>query len=456
MQARDLKRIVRALEVYLLTGRALSDHFAATTPALPEYEVMAYALAIPPEETAERVARRVDAQFEQGLLDEIRGLLASGIPETAPLHRAGVQQALEHLHGLRGDRETRELIVRENRRYSRRQLIWFRKEPNLRWIHAAGQREETLEEVARALAAMESSPNGPASVSRVPPAAAQHSGRLPELRASRKAARAHPTDGRDGLRGPRQELRSLRGHRRAQRRRSHGVQACDRDDSFSRTMGNYYSTHEPEPPVPSDRPRRVILVLDSVGIGELPDADRYGDRGSNTLGNIAKAVPLALPLRSLGLGRVVDIGAGGDPSPAAPMAGWRRRRPEGFGHRALGADGARARSGVPVFPRGFPAELIVEFERRIGRKVLGNKSPPAPPSSTSSGRSTWKPASQSSTPPPDSVFQIAAHEDVIPVPELYRICEIAYELVAGAGGRPCDRAAVHRRARRVQAHGEPA
>jgi tRNA dimethylallyltransferase len=163
VQARDLKRIVRALEVYLLTGRALSDHFAATTPALPEYEVVAYALAIPPEETAERVARRVDAQFEQGLLDEIRGLLASGIPETAhPFTGLVYKQALEHLHGVRGERETRELIVRENRRYSRRQLIWFRKEPNLRWIHAAGQREETLEEVARALAAMESSPNGPA------------------------------------------------------------------------------------------------------------------------------------------------------------------------------------------------------------------------------------------------------------------------------------------------------
>ena len=156
VQPRDLKRIVRALEVYLLTGRALSDHFAATTPALPEYEVVAYALAIPPEETAERVARRVDAQFEQGLLDEIRGLLASGIPETAhPFTGLVYKQALEHLHGVRGDRETRELIVRENRRYSRRQLIWFRKEPNLRWIHAAGQREETLEEVARALAAME-------------------------------------------------------------------------------------------------------------------------------------------------------------------------------------------------------------------------------------------------------------------------------------------------------------
>ena len=163
VQPRDLKRIIRALEVYLLTGRPLSDHFAATTPALPEYEVCAFALAIPPADTAERVARRVDAQFEQGLLDEIRGLLAAGVPETAhPFTGLVYKQALEHLHGVRGEPETRELIVRENRRYAKRQLIWFRKEPNLRWIHAAGQREGTLEEVARALAVMEISPDAPA------------------------------------------------------------------------------------------------------------------------------------------------------------------------------------------------------------------------------------------------------------------------------------------------------
>jgi tRNA dimethylallyltransferase len=163
VQARDLKRIVRALEVYLLTGRPLSDHFAATAPPLPEYEVCAFALVIPAADTADRVSRRVDAQFERGLLDEIRGLLDAGIPESAhPFTGLVYKQALEHLHGVRDERATRELIVRENRRYAKRQLIWFRKEPNLRWIHAAGQREETLEEVARALAVMEISPNGPA------------------------------------------------------------------------------------------------------------------------------------------------------------------------------------------------------------------------------------------------------------------------------------------------------
>ena len=160
---RDLKRIIRALEVYLLTGRTLTAHFADTTSALPDYQVLSFALAIPAAETAERVARRVDAQFEQGLLEEIRGLLTRGVPETAhPFSGLVYRQALEHLRGLRSERDTRDLIVRENRKYARRQLIWFKKEPNLRWIHAAGQREETLAEVARALAAMESVADGPA------------------------------------------------------------------------------------------------------------------------------------------------------------------------------------------------------------------------------------------------------------------------------------------------------
>ena len=161
--ARDLKRLVRALEVYLLTGRALTEHFARTEAPLPEYDVVPFALRIPPEQTAARVARRVDQQFAQGLLDEIRRLLASGLPETAhPFTGLVYRQALEHLRGVRGEAETRELIVRENRRYARRQLIWFRKEPNLRWIYAAGEREETVEDVARALVALENVPDGPA------------------------------------------------------------------------------------------------------------------------------------------------------------------------------------------------------------------------------------------------------------------------------------------------------
>ena len=116
IQRRDLKRLIRALEVYCLTGRPLTAHFADTRSPLPEYRVAAFALQIPPEATAERVARRVDAQFEQGLLDEIRGLLDAGVPPTAhPFTGLVYRQALEHLHGVRDEAATRELIVRENR-----------------------------------------------------------------------------------------------------------------------------------------------------------------------------------------------------------------------------------------------------------------------------------------------------------------------------------------------------
>ena len=153
---RDRKRLVRALEVYLLTGRALTEHFSATEPPLPEYRLTAFALRLPSEETAQRVARRVAAQFEAGLLREIRGLLAAGVPETAhPFTGLVYRQALEHLKGLRDEAATRDLIVRENRRYARRQLIWFRKEPNLQWSYAAGERAQTQEDVGRVLAAME-------------------------------------------------------------------------------------------------------------------------------------------------------------------------------------------------------------------------------------------------------------------------------------------------------------
>jgi len=154
IQVRDRKRLVRALEVYFLTGRPLTAHFAETASPLPEYEVVAFALRLPADVTAARVTARVDAQFERGLLDEMRALIAAGVPEDAhPFTGLVYRQALELLHGVRDEAATRELIVRENRRYARRQLIWFRKEPNLHWIYAAGECEEAQEEAARVLAA---------------------------------------------------------------------------------------------------------------------------------------------------------------------------------------------------------------------------------------------------------------------------------------------------------------
>jgi tRNA dimethylallyltransferase len=162
IQGRDRKRLVRALEVYYLTGRPLTDHFAQTASPLPEYDVLTFALQIPSEMTADRVKRRVDQQFARGLMDEVRALLASGVPETAhPFTGLVYRQALEHLKGVRDEAATRELITRENRRYARRQLIWFRKEPNLLWIYAAGEREDAQEEAARTLARLETSSDGP-------------------------------------------------------------------------------------------------------------------------------------------------------------------------------------------------------------------------------------------------------------------------------------------------------
>jgi tRNA dimethylallyltransferase len=146
--------MVRALEVYFLTGVPLTDHFARTVSPLRNYETMAVALSPPMSLIAERVEKRVDEQFERGLLDEIRGLLARGVPETArPFGGLVYRLALEHLHGVRDDRETRALITRENRHYARRQLIWFRKEPNLVWLQTSGEHPETLAAVESLLAA---------------------------------------------------------------------------------------------------------------------------------------------------------------------------------------------------------------------------------------------------------------------------------------------------------------
>ena len=180
------------------------------------------------------------------------------------------------------------------------------------------------------------------------------------------------------------------------------------------------------------RPSRVILiVMDSVGIGELPDAAVYGDEGSDTLGNIARQVGLRVPtLRSLGLARVARIGGASPPPTGA------------FGRMAESSPGKDSVTGhwemagivldkpFPTFPNGFPADLIEEFERRIGRKTLGN--------TVASGTGiidqlgpehvrTGAPIVYTSA---DSVFQIAAHEAIIAPEELYRLCEIAFDLVA--------------------------
>jgi len=150
IQPRDLKRLVRALEVYFLTGRPLTAHFADTASPIPDIDPLAVALRLPAALISERVTRRVDEQFDRGLLDEIRTLLARGIPETArPFGGLVYRQALEHLDGVRDEASTRALIAQENRRYARRQLIWFRKEPNVVWVEGPGESPTTVAVVNR-------------------------------------------------------------------------------------------------------------------------------------------------------------------------------------------------------------------------------------------------------------------------------------------------------------------
>ncbi len=153
IQPRDQLRLVRALEVYLLTGRPLTAHFAETRAPLDFCTVVPIGVRLPAALTSERVTRRVDQQFARGLMDEVRGLLERGVPETSrPFGGLVYRQALELLHGVRDLTATKALIVQENRQYARRQLIWFRKEPNLRWFDGPGESADVIERVTRILA----------------------------------------------------------------------------------------------------------------------------------------------------------------------------------------------------------------------------------------------------------------------------------------------------------------
>ncbi|MGC8838396.1 MAG: phosphopentomutase [Anaerolineae bacterium] len=181
--------------------------------------------------------------------------------------------------------------------------------------------------------------------------------------------------------------------------------------------------------------RAILIVLDSVGIGAAPDAADYGDEGSNTLANTARAVGgLHLPnLGHLGLGNLTDV-LGVPPEPH-PAAAYGRMQPSSAGKDTTTGHweiaGIISTRPLPTYPNGFPPDLIQEFERRIGRKTLGNY----PASGTvileelgPEHLRTGYPIVYTSA---DSVFQIAAHEEVIPVEELYRMCRIARELLTG-------------------------
>lgn len=180
--------------------------------------------------------------------------------------------------------------------------------------------------------------------------------------------------------------------------------------------------------------RIFLVVLDSLGVGEMPDAAAYGDTGSDTLGNIAKAYPLRLPhFEALGLGNI------------RPVTGLRAAEsPVGsFGRCALASPGKDTTTGhwemagillekpFPVYPNGFPPDFIGEFSRRTGRGVLGNSPASGTEIIARLGEEHLRTGKLIVYTSADSVFQIAAHEALIPIEEQYRICEIARDLLRG-------------------------
>jgi phosphopentomutase len=177
--------------------------------------------------------------------------------------------------------------------------------------------------------------------------------------------------------------------------------------------------------------RVVVIVLDSVGIGALPDASAYGDAGSDTLGNIAQRIPLKVPtLRSLGLERVAALndsrGAGSSAGAIGRMAEASPGKDSVTGHWEM--MGIVLSRPFPVFPNGFASDLIQEFSRQIGRGILGNKVASGTQIIDELGAEHMRTGSLIVYTSADSVFQIAAHENIVPLRELYRACEVAYAL----------------------------
>ena len=173
-----------------------------------------------------------------------------------------------------------------------------------------------------------------------------------------------------------------------------------------------------------------MIVLDAVGAGELPDAAQFGDEGSNTLGNVARAVGgLDLPaLEALGLGNVMEL-EGCPPQPGAPaVAGRLLERSKGkdttTGHWEL--MGVVTPQAMPTYPHGFPDDVIDPFMNRTGRGVLGNKPASGTEIIQELGEEHQRTGKWIVYTSADSVFQIAAHEETIPLEELYAGCETAH------------------------------
>ncbi len=181
--------------------------------------------------------------------------------------------------------------------------------------------------------------------------------------------------------------------------------------------------------------RAILLILDSVGIGEMPDAHEYGDEGSNTLANIAKATGgLNLPnMGAMGLGKIHEIM--GVDAVANPSGAYGKAAEASVGKDTVTGHweiaGCILDTPLNTYPNGFSKEIMDEFERRIGRGTLGNVVASGTEIIKELGEehmATGKPIVYTSA---DSVFQIAAHEEIIPIPELYKMCEIARDMLMG-------------------------
>ncbi|MHB1627528.1 MAG: phosphopentomutase [Bacilli bacterium] len=181
--------------------------------------------------------------------------------------------------------------------------------------------------------------------------------------------------------------------------------------------------------------RAIVIVLDSVGVGAAPDAALYGDDGANTLANVARAMNgLHIPhLASLGAGRICPLE--GVPTDAV-RGGYGLMVPQSAGKDTTNGHmefvGVTLRESLPTYPHGFPREVMEPFERAIGRKTIGNRSASGTEIIEELGekhRETGWPIVYTSA---DSVFQIAAHEDVIAVSDLYAMCEKARAILTGA------------------------
>src|SRR5438067_9828091 len=181
--------------------------------------------------------------------------------------------------------------------------------------------------------------------------------------------------------------------------------------------------------------RACVIVLDAVGAGALPDAVDYGDEGSDTLGNVARAVGgLDLPsLEALGLGNVEPL-EGCPPQPGAPaVAGRLLERSKGkdttTGHWEL--MGVVTPQPMPTYPHGFPHDVIDPFMHRTGRGVLGNKPASGTEIIQELGEEHQRNGKWIVYTSADSVFQIAAHEEIVPLEELYGACGIGREILTG-------------------------